>query len=423
MPRITQLPPIKVPDISDDDLLAIVDLAANQTDNISLLALKTYILNSVSSEIPVSQTIYVDPLYGDDGTGLRERLDLPFQSISSALSASLAGDTIVLRPGDHYVYANVVKDGVSIYGEEGSNVYSFTNLINASPFEGGTALTGNWYWLGYSKVVYCSGPIINIKNNPTAILNLEFDILNGNNLSNSILPQDGLINLRVRYDYISLGRNFSCRLSGNINAVIGGLCRCTYNNPSNGIFWISGTSWTGKANIKAKSFDIPNNAVGGNHAHFYYDNMIGGEVNIELDELIDTSNVTQAAIIVSNAFTNTAGIVNIKIKKAIMSRPLFSINNAISNVVLEIGNSNSGANNFSNGSLLIRNSLVKNILGKVIGVSGGTLSLMGSTLVSDGVNPTISNTGGTILSQGSKGNVAPSNPVVGNFYINPLYTN
>jgi hypothetical protein len=382
------------------------------------------LLSGLVAPIYVAQTVFVDSLYGDDSTALRERQDKPFQSVDAAVLAAQYGDTIKLRAGQHYIFTSVGKDGIKIDGETGSEVYCFTTLMNFDTTIGGETLTTPFAWTGHTRIMQCTGNLINVKSNPSANILLEFDSVQVNNISNGILAQDGTIFLKIRENYTCAGRNFSTRLTGKIFADIGGDCTGTFANASNGVFWISGTSWSGQANIKAKSFVIPSNVVGGFSCHIYCDNLVGFNLNIELDELIDTSNVAQPAIRINNAFTNTGAKINIRIKKTQTTRPLFNIQNAKADVTLQVDEGvSSGTSTVVAGLLKLKNSLVKNTTVIPVSVSGGTLSLMSTTVVSDGAATTINNAGGSVLSEGSKGNVAPIGIITGNFYVNPLYTN
>ena len=59
-----------------------------------------------------ANSLFVDRVYGNDGTGARERSDKPFLTYNAARAAALAGDRIVLRPGS---YGNLIlKDQVDI---------------------------------------------------------------------------------------------------------------------------------------------------------------------------------------------------------------------------------------------------------------------------------------------------------------------
>lgn len=439
--KVSQMTAIAALDLQPTDLWMI---ARPNQDNFKLTHQEFLsLIVPPPTEIYVSQTIFVDPNFGDDGTGLRERQDKPFQSIDAAIFAAQMGDTVQLLAGDHFVFNQVVKNGVAIYGQQGSNIYSFTTLINASPFEGGEALADNWYWTGYSKVVYCSGPFINIKNNPTAILNLEFDSLNVNNISNGILPQDGLINLLVRGNYTCAGRNFSCRLTGNINAQIGGIVKSTFVNAFNGNIWNSGTAWSGTAIIKAKTFELPVGTAGNDWRHIYQDNSQGHKMQIELDYLNDASSIGNHLIKIASAFGTLPSKTQIKIGRVQTSgRNLILVNDPNAQVYLEVGNAtgtlainiqggNVTINNsaitataisgLSVGVLRLINSYLTNISGETMQVVSGTLSLMASTLVAGAAAYNINNLGGSVLSEGSKGNTSTNGTITGNFYTNPLY--
>lgn len=65
------------------------------------------------SSVQVGNTVFVSK-DGNDGTGLRERLDLPFLTIQAAITAASAGDTVVVHPGT-YVEPITLKDGVDLY--------------------------------------------------------------------------------------------------------------------------------------------------------------------------------------------------------------------------------------------------------------------------------------------------------------------
>jgi len=52
-----------------------------------------------SAAIPTGNTLWVDIVYGDDGTGTANRQDLPYATIMAALADAGEGDSIVVRPG------------------------------------------------------------------------------------------------------------------------------------------------------------------------------------------------------------------------------------------------------------------------------------------------------------------------------------
>jgi hypothetical protein len=70
---------------------------------------------SGSSVTTIGKTIIVDGTFGDDLTGLRERLDKPFASVSVALAVAQSGDGIFIRNGT-YNDSFTIPDGVCVRG-------------------------------------------------------------------------------------------------------------------------------------------------------------------------------------------------------------------------------------------------------------------------------------------------------------------
>ena len=65
-----------------------------------------------------NNSLFVDTQYGNNGTAQRERWDLPFQSYAAAAAAAVAGDRIVLRPGNYPSLTMV--NNVDIHAETGA---------------------------------------------------------------------------------------------------------------------------------------------------------------------------------------------------------------------------------------------------------------------------------------------------------------
>lgn len=416
--------------LSEEPSITFAELLATDSVTVTRAGVSTYnlamqeLLSGLVAPIYVAQTIFVDPNYGNDATGQRERQDKPFQSPDAALLAAQFGDTIRLRAGNHFFFTTAAADGVRWYSEPGADTYCFTTLLNFDTLSGGAALTTPFYWQGYGRIMQCTGAIINVRSNPGAVVNFECNSLNGNNLSNGILPQDGTINLTVREDYLSAGRNFSPRFTGILNAKIGGKCLCSFANIFNGNVWTSGAAFGGECDIEANEFQLPTTAVGGDFSHGYFDNLQGAKIRIRLKKLTDASNVAQACFRIGNGGAATGAEVDIRVEQIQTIRPLYRIQQATAKVVMQFDNViDSGTGLIQAGVSILKNTLQKALSVIPISVSGGTLSLMASTIVSDGLLTTIDNPAGTVISEGSKGNVAPSNPVTGNFYVNALYTN
>jgi len=65
----------------------------------------------------VNGVVYVDAVEGDDGTGAAYRTDKPFLTIAAAISASAAGDTIMIRPGTYAEWGITVPANRTVRGE------------------------------------------------------------------------------------------------------------------------------------------------------------------------------------------------------------------------------------------------------------------------------------------------------------------
>lgn len=67
----------------------------------------------------VGKTLFVDSVYGNDATALRQRRDKPFANPTGAKYAAISGDTIFVKPG-YYNSNNLLKDYVNWYFEPGA---------------------------------------------------------------------------------------------------------------------------------------------------------------------------------------------------------------------------------------------------------------------------------------------------------------
>jgi hypothetical protein len=74
-------------------------------------------------------TLFVDPVYGNDGSALRERKDKSFLSLDAAIAAALSGDTILLLPGTYTPSSGItIPAGVTIKGLGGSQSVTIQRL-------------------------------------------------------------------------------------------------------------------------------------------------------------------------------------------------------------------------------------------------------------------------------------------------------
>ena len=111
---------------------------------------------TISVPTLVANTVFVME-NGNDGTGTRERFDLPFASVSAAVQAAQAGDTVEVYAGtydepDPITAANVlVKDGVNVYFHPNTFLtYSSTAGSNSPFWDQGVGVTAK-IW-GYADI-------------------------------------------------------------------------------------------------------------------------------------------------------------------------------------------------------------------------------------------------------------------------------
>jgi len=67
------------------------------------------------SQIDTGNTLWVDAVFGNNGTALPDRQDKPYLTISAAIAAASSNDIVMLRPGD-YAETIVMATGVSVKG-------------------------------------------------------------------------------------------------------------------------------------------------------------------------------------------------------------------------------------------------------------------------------------------------------------------
>jgi len=119
-------------------------------------------INSTSTSATLQQNniLYVDEQFGNNATGVRERLDRPYQTISAALTASSPGDLIYILPGTYTVLNITPPSNLSMYlsggvifnGTSGSNVFIVNSGITFAVFGDGVinnnflaSVNGNLY--------------------------------------------------------------------------------------------------------------------------------------------------------------------------------------------------------------------------------------------------------------------------------------
>lgn len=84
----------------------------------------------VSSFANVGKTLYVDSVFGNDTTALRESFTSPFLTIEAAEDASAPGDTIIIRPGSYNLTRSLGKDKIAYISNHGVGISTSFPLFN-----------------------------------------------------------------------------------------------------------------------------------------------------------------------------------------------------------------------------------------------------------------------------------------------------
>ena len=69
------------------------------------------------TSIDTGNTLWVDADFGNDGTAVSDRQDLPFLTVGAAITASLSGDVIHVRPGVYAESGLIMTAGTVLNGE------------------------------------------------------------------------------------------------------------------------------------------------------------------------------------------------------------------------------------------------------------------------------------------------------------------
>ena len=76
-----------------------------------------------ASIVATGNTLWVDSIFGNNGTAVSNRQDLPYLTIAAALAASTAGDVVRLRPGNYTEQNLTMPNRVSLVGENWSSTF------------------------------------------------------------------------------------------------------------------------------------------------------------------------------------------------------------------------------------------------------------------------------------------------------------
>jgi hypothetical protein len=127
--------------------------------------------SSLGGSISYNNVVFVDPQFGNNATGLVERLDKPYQSISTALSAastlspSSTNRILVYLRAGYYSASIVLVNNVDIYCEPGVVIYGVVQDTSA--------VVSNF--LGYAS--FLNYPLNSLSLTYSSTVNFEFDTI------------------------------------------------------------------------------------------------------------------------------------------------------------------------------------------------------------------------------------------------------
>jgi hypothetical protein len=174
--------------------------------------------STLGGSISYNNVIFVDPQYGNNTTGLVERLDKPYQDVSTALSyaSSLSPSStnrilIYLRAG-YYSFGIILVDNVDIYCEPGVVIYGA--IQDSGPV--------NCNFLGHAK--FLSYPLNSLSITYSSTINFEFDEIQSSGRAMNLGGSgSNFPTIRIKGNYIycsTVGTGHGITIRNNANVYI-----------------------------------------------------------------------------------------------------------------------------------------------------------------------------------------------------------
>ena len=346
---------------------------------------------SPNIKVNISNTIFVDPIYGNDITAEKYNLRKPYLTISAALAVAISGDIINLSKGTHTITSNILNSVADFNYEPGAILQ---NLSTSRIFIQTNGSTLNIY--GQGQLLITASGAFAIESAGSSTINIQADL--------------------IRKSTNIIGGAFLCVTAGKINAWVKEVdCSSNFLNIAECLDAgskmvlncdVAKFSWFGylisspgagsfiTANVKNTiCYDMTGNAFGGTYAGIVNGGV--GEITINGDlssaNLIDIPHVASGLL---NIHNNGNGIIRhngnySKIRSRSYCRIFGSVNGKIY--------ANSDIENIQGGASLglgiyLDSGLVTHI-GKiktsdtnsdpVIQYSGGSLVLSDSVLIAN----------------------------------------
>ncbi len=212
---------------------ALKTITLNQQDGGTVTATFTDI-SSGSGAVQIGNSVYVSK-DGDNALAQRERIDSPFSTIQAAVTAAVAGDTVIVHPGT-YSESIVLKTGVNFYFYPGVILQASSGT--AAITDNNVAVTSKIDGFGEIRATGTAGATatVNIQNTGSNV------ILRAKEIYGEYRGVDAKGTLIILSDITVSGTNEGIRLSG-------AACTLTYQ----GNITVTGSANTGGYGISASS--------------------------------------------------------------------------------------------------------------------------------------------------------------------------
>ncbi len=104
-------------------------------------------LTGISTQINTGNVLWVDNIFGNDGTALVDRQDKPWSSIATAIGNAVTNDTIMVRPGDYVEPPFTLIPGTSLISQGGPKVTFISGSTTTGNF---ITVSGSSYMEGFT---------------------------------------------------------------------------------------------------------------------------------------------------------------------------------------------------------------------------------------------------------------------------------
>lgn len=166
------------------------------------------------TSINTGNTLWVDAIFGNDGTALPDRQDLPYLTIAAAIGAATSGDVIMLRPGTYPEEGLILPVGVALRGQGGwqTTFVGRTGAVtprtaNTLTLSDESTIQGITFYISqvstFSAIFYSGGGITNT----SAMYEIRFlgDGVGGQGTGIDKTGPGKIIGAEVRYDLGGIG--------------------------------------------------------------------------------------------------------------------------------------------------------------------------------------------------------------------------